>query len=108
MDTGTSSYKRKRSGEHQESITWGTLTDGVGHDGDCVIQLKCAQRVCWQCGRDDCKGNGTGGSCSNPCQDCGCMREVGDEGRCPGRNSQQRKKKCPIIEGRLADPGRDE
>jgi hypothetical protein len=54
------------------------------------------KRKCWRCGLYDCRGNGRGGKCPNPCQDCG---DVGKgEDRCPGRDSRKRGKLCPRAE----------
>ncbi|KAF8233073.1 hypothetical protein L208DRAFT_1558469 [Tricholoma matsutake] len=55
--------------------------DNVDADGDVIRKRR--KRKCWRCGSLGCCGNGRGGNCKNPCQDCGDR-----EGNCPGRNSR--------------------
>ncbi|KAF8224326.1 hypothetical protein L208DRAFT_1512510, partial [Tricholoma matsutake] len=43
--------------------------DNVDADGDVICKRH--KRKCWRCGSLGCRGNGRGGNCKNPCQDCG-------------------------------------
>jgi len=61
-------------------------------DEDPSSERKRARRQCAKCGKDSdgCLGNQGKEKCRNPCRDC-------DQYDCVGRDSRNRKKKCPNI-----------